>query len=70
MGSLNDLVLQLNTSDTKKKLAVGQQIIDYLGVPENPVDCDDLGSFIDTLVPWMNSSNFKVRRSLIYTKKI
>ena len=61
MASLNDMVLQLSsTNDTKKKLTIGQEIIDYLGQPENSVECDDLGGFIDTLVPFMQSSNFKV----------
>ena len=62
MATLNELVIQLsNTNDTKKKLGVGQEIIDYLGHPENPVECDDIGGFIDMLVPFMQSSNFKVR---------
>ena len=65
MASLNDMVLQLSTNDTKKKLSIGQDIIDYLGNPDNSVECDDLGSFIDTLVPFMQSSNFKVGNSLI-----
>ena len=61
MASLNDMVLQLSsTNDTKKKLTIGQDIIDHLGQPENSVECDDLGGFIDTLVPFMQSSNFKV----------
>ncbi len=59
---MEELVRQLSTSDTKKKLTVGQQLIDYLGDPGNPVDCDDLGTVIDALVPWMQSSNFKVGR--------
>ena len=62
MATLNELIIQLsNTNDTKKKLGVGQEIIDYLGYPENPVECDDIGGFIDMLVPFMQSSNFKVR---------
>ena len=62
MATLNELVIQLsNTNDTKKNLGVGQEIIDYLGHPENPVECDDIGGFIDMLVPFMQSSNFKVR---------
>ena len=62
MATLNEKISQLSsTNDTKKKLVIGQEIIDYLGQPENPVECDDLGGFIDTLVPFMQSSNFKVR---------
>ena len=66
MASLNDMVLQLSTNDTKKKLSIRQDIIDYLGHPDNSVECDDLGSVIDTLVPFMQSANFKVCNSLVY----
>ena len=61
MSDFDDLIRQLATNDTKKKLTVGQNVIDYLGDPENPVECEDLGGFIDSLVPWMQSSNFKAR---------
>ena len=61
MNKLDEFAQHLSTHDTKKKLNVGQEIIDYLGQPDNPSDCDDLGSFIDGLVPWMQSSNFRVR---------
>ena len=57
---MDDFAIQLSTTDTKKKISVGQDIIDYLGQPDNPADCEDLGAFIDALVPWMTSSNFKV----------
>ena len=59
---MDDFAIQLGTTDTKKKISVGQDIIDYLGQPDNPADCEDLGAFIDALVPWMTSSNFKVRK--------
>jgi hypothetical protein len=36
-------------------------MINFLGDPENPIESDDLAGFIDSLVPWMQSSNFKVR---------
>ena len=61
MSTLNEKISQLSsTNDTKRKLSIGQDIIDYLGNPENSVECEDLGSFIDMLVPFMQSSNFKV----------
>ena len=50
---MDDFAIQLGTTDTKKKISVGQDIIDYLGQPDNPADCEDLGAFIDALVPWM-----------------
>ena len=64
-SGLNDLVCSLVSAggDTKKKLSVGQQIIDYLGAGDNQVSgSDDVGTLVDTLVPWLNSSNFKVRQ--------
>jgi len=60
---MDDFAVHLTTTDTKKKLSVGQEIIDYLSQPDNPVDCEDLGGFIDALVPWMQSSNFKVSQN-------
>ena len=67
MATLNDMVLQLSsTNDTKKKLSIGQEIIDYLGHPESSVECEDLGGFIDMLVPFMQSSNFKVLMLIYY----
>ena len=59
---MDDFAVHLTTTDTKKKLSVGQEIIDYLSQPDNPVECEDLGSFVDALVPWMQSSNFKVSK--------
>ena len=67
MASLNDMVSKLTSSnDTKKRLSIGQDIIDYLGHPESSVECDDLGGFIDMLATFMQSSNFKV---YIFTPK-
>lgn len=57
---LDDFAGRLSTTDTKKKLALGDDIVDYLSDDTNKVDCDDIGAFIDRLVPWMQSSNFKV----------
>ena len=59
---MEELVRQLSTSDTKKKLLVGQKLIEFLGDPESVVEDDhEMGVCIDALVPWMQSSNFKVR---------
>ena len=60
MGCLDDFSRDLSTHDTKKKLSVGQSVIDHLGDPDSSLECEDLGAFVDGLVPWMQSSNFKV----------
>ena len=55
----------LSTADTKRKLQIGTDLITYLGDPSNPIDCLDIGLFIDGLIPWMHSNNFKVRTSFL-----
>ena len=58
---MDDFFKHLSTTDTKKKLSVGQEIIDDPGATETSTECEDMGAFIDGLVPWMQSSNFRVR---------
>ena len=60
MAGLDQFYQDLSTTDTKKKITVGQNIINYLEDENNSIDCEDIGGFIDGLVPWMQSSNFKV----------
>jgi CLIP-associating protein 1/2 len=50
----------LATADTKTKLTLAMNLINYLGDPDNSIECSDIGQFIDGLVPWMQSSNNKV----------
>ncbi|CAB0041588.1 unnamed protein product [Trichogramma brassicae] len=50
----------LSTTDIKKKLQVGVQLLNFLADPFKSIECQDIGLFIDNLVPWLNSSNPKV----------
>ncbi|XP_032456680.1 CLIP-associating protein 1 isoform X12 [Nasonia vitripennis] len=50
----------LSTTDIKKKLQVGLLLLNYLADPFKSIECQDIGLFIDNLVPWLNSSNPKV----------
>lgn len=50
----------LSTTDTKAKLTIAMNLMNYLGDPDNTIECSDIGQFIDSLVPWMQSSNNKV----------
>ncbi|CAL4074497.1 unnamed protein product, partial [Meganyctiphanes norvegica] len=56
---------QMGTTDTRKKLSLGTDIINYLGNPDNTIECDDIGHFIDSTVPWLTNSNFKTVSRLI-----
>ncbi|XP_023332742.1 CLIP-associating protein [Eurytemora carolleeae] len=62
MSGLDQFFSDLSTTDTKKKLSHGDNIINYLE-KQGSIDCEDTGAFIDGLVPWMQSSNFKVSQN-------
>ena len=62
MAGLDQFYSDLTTTDTKKKITIGTNIINYLEDDTNSIECEDIGGFIDGLVPWMQSSNFKVTR--------
>lgn len=58
--SLDLFLTLLGTTDVRKKILIGDDIITFLASPENTLKCEDIGLFIDGLVPWINNSNFKV----------
>ncbi|QQP51882.1 CLIPassociating proteinlike [Caligus rogercresseyi] len=60
---MDEFMLQLRTGDAKKKLTLGSDILSYLEEPENSIECEDLGGFIDAVTSWMTSSNFKVSQN-------
>lgn len=60
---LDVFIPQLKCQDTKKRLQLGSDILNYLEIPTNSVETEDLGFFIDSLVSWLNSSNFKVAQN-------
>jgi len=57
---MEDFVPLLLTTDTRKKITVGADLVKFLQDPANSLQCDDIGVVIDGLVPWMTNSNFKV----------
>ena len=63
MSQLDLFLPLLATSDTKKKLSISSDIINYLELPGNSIECEDIGGFVDGIIPWMNQSNFRVSRT-------
>ena len=57
---MEDFIPLLITTDTRKRIAIGGDILNYLADPQNSLQCDDIGVVIDGIVPWMQNSNFKV----------
>ncbi|XP_033336127.1 CLIP-associating protein isoform X3 [Megalopta genalis] len=50
----------LSTTDIKKKLNVGILLFNYLGDPNKSIECQDIGQFIDNIIPWLSNGNSKV----------
>lgn len=51
---------KIASTDTYSRLALGDALLNYLGNNINSIECNDIGQFIDKLVPWLTCSNFKV----------
>ena len=47
------------TQDIMKKLSVGTDIVKHLESTSD-IECEDIGLFIDRVVPWTTQSNFRV----------
>ncbi|XP_077268743.1 CLIP-associating protein isoform X2 [Temnothorax americanus] len=50
----------LSTTDIKKKLNVGSALLNYLGDSSKSIECQDIGMFIDNVIPWLGNGNPKV----------
>ncbi|XP_054015820.1 CLIP-associating protein 1-A isoform X4 [Hylaeus anthracinus] len=50
----------LSTTDIKKKLNVGYLLLNYLGDESKSIECQDIGLFIDNIIPWLSNGNPKV----------
>lgn len=50
----------LPKNDTRLKQQIGKDLLEFLAEPSNPIVCQDIGHFIDALIPWLQNSNFKV----------
>lgn len=57
---MDEFLNQLNTHDIKKKLSIGNNLLEYIQNENNSLECNDIGQFIDGLLPWIQNSNYKV----------
>lgn len=57
---LDGFMVHLPNPDTKFRQQVGADLLEYLAEPSNHIVCQDIGQVIDGLIPWMQSSNYKV----------
>lgn len=58
--NMDNFMSLLSTTDIKKKLTVGMQLLNYLEDSTKSIECQDIGLFVDNLIPWLNNGNPKV----------
>lgn len=66
LNNLDTFLPLLSTPDTKKKLQIGSDLLNYLSIEDNSLECENLSAFIDLIIHWLNNSNFKVSYSFFY----
>ncbi|XP_045460920.1 CLIP-associating protein isoform X3 [Harmonia axyridis] len=57
---LDGFLPHMAKNDTRLRQQVGADLLTYLADLSNPIVCQDIGQLVDGLIPWMQSSNFKV----------
>lgn len=57
---MNEFIPLLSTTDIKKKLTVGSLLLNYLDNPEESIECQDIGLFIESVIPWLSNGNPRV----------
>lgn len=57
---LDGFMPHLSKADTRFRQQVGADLLTFLAEPSNPIVCQDIGQFVDGLIPWIQSSNYKV----------
>ncbi|XP_017770144.1 PREDICTED: CLIP-associating protein isoform X3 [Nicrophorus vespilloides] len=57
---LDEFLPHLPKADTKFRQQLGVDLLAFLAEPSNPITCQDIGQLVDGLIPWMQSSNYKV----------
>ncbi|GAB1609449.1 CLIP-associating protein 1-B-like isoform X4 [Argonauta hians] len=60
MASLDTFMRNVVTQDTRSRTQVHSELVAYLSDPGASLDCEDIDQFINGLVAWVNSSNFKI----------
>ena len=66
--TLDDFVQYLDTSDTKQRLLIYEQLVSYLRCSYTSLECRHMDKMIDTLIVWISSSNYKVNPFVFYVE--
>ncbi|XP_043233243.1 CLIP-associating protein 1-B-like [Amphibalanus amphitrite] len=62
MSQMDSFLPLLTTSDIMKKLSVSADVVKHLESTSD-IECEDIGLFIDRIIPWTAQSNFRVAQN-------
>lgn len=58
--NIDDFVSLMAKADMRVKTQLAEELVVYLSNPENSIISNDLGLLVDSLMPWLTGSHFKV----------
>lgn len=58
--SIDEFVSLMAKADMRVKTQLAEDLVAYLNDEENSIVSNDLGLLIDSLMPWLTGSHFKV----------
>lgn len=60
--SVEDFLEQVSVSETRKRLQVGPELLEYLNTSSGSLECDasTADQLVEGLLDWLHSSNYKV----------
>lgn len=62
---LEGILASVWSQDTQRRLKAAEELSNYLCDPANDIEFGGYEKLIDGLVAWVNSSNFRVNKTLI-----
>lgn len=60
-SEIDGFVAQMLKADMRIKAQLAEDLVIYLSDPENSIVSDDLGLLVDSLLPWLTGSHYKVK---------
>lgn len=68
--NIDDFVTLMAKADMRVKTQLAEDLVVYLADQENSIISNDLGLLIDSLMPWLTGSHYKVLYLIFHSVKL
>lgn len=65
-ANIDDFITLMAKADMRVKTQLAEDLVVYLADQENSIISNDLGLLIDSLMPWLTGSHYKVLYSIFH----